>query len=467
MNFAELRFWGLLGAGLGIILLLRALLGACGFRRWELYDRVALASLGLGLLAAVSWLTFGIFVCVLLTTYFGLTWLVHRPAAQRVGGLALLLVVTLLPLVYFKYADFAANRVLGLGWNAVRDLAIPVGISFYTFQKVAFILDTLAFKRPLPRFLDFLNFAAFFPQIVAGPIERRDDLLPQLERFTFRWQPRMLDEGASWIAVGMFLKLVLADNLAGFVDREPTANAYLIWLANLVFGLRIYFDFAGYSLIALGVARLLGVKLTLNFASPYCATSIVEFWRRWHITLSQWFRDYLYTPLGGGRVRWWWFNVLLVFVVSGIWHGAGWNFVIWGALHGLYLVINRLGRNRLQRWPGGSWAVTMLFVVLAWMPFYETRGPQLAAKFAALVSPAAYGKAQLVAALQHWDGGNRLVLGAFLLFAAGAVLVEALSLRRGGEPYSLFRRGPVLVLLVVLTVLMAPGVNNGFVYFAF
>jgi alginate O-acetyltransferase complex protein AlgI len=166
-------------------------------------------------------------------------------------------------------------------------------------------------------------------------------------------------------------------------------------------------------------------------------------------------------------VRWWWFNVFLVFVVSGIWHGAGWNFVLWGALHGGYLIVNRLGRNRLQAWPRLSWAVTMLFVALAWLPFYETRTGVLAAKFATLVDPTAYGRGQLLAAVQHWDGGSRLVLGAFLLLAAGCLLAEGFSLRRDGEAYAWLRRPWVLVMLVVLTVLVAPGVNNGFVYFAF
>ena len=130
---------------------------------------------------------------------------------------------------------------------------------------------------------------------------------------------------------------MLSGGQSGVVLRSGAQqNAYLIWLANLVFGLRIYYDFAGYSLIALGVGRSFGIKLTLNFLSPYCSTSATEFWRRWHITLSQWFRDYMYIPMGGGRVRWWWLNVVVVFVVSGIWHGAGWNFVLWDDARGVF-----------------------------------------------------------------------------------------------------------------------------------
>src|SRR5262249_43524208 len=139
-----------------------------------------------------------------------------------------------------------------------------------------------------------------------------------------------------------FLKCCLADNLALYFSGESATNAYLIWLDNFLFGLRIYFDFAGYSLVALGLAECLGIRLTLNFASPYVSTSVIEFWRRWHISLSQWFRDYIYVPLGGGRTAFWAANVIIVFLVSGLWHGAGWNFVLWGALHGLYLIANRL-----------------------------------------------------------------------------------------------------------------------------
>jgi alginate O-acetyltransferase complex protein AlgI len=284
-----------------------------------------------------------------------------------------LIPVQLLPLVFYKYANFMTNQVLSLDLDFFRGLVIPVGISFYTFQKVAFVVDTLQANKPMPRFLDYMNFAGFFPQIVAGPIERREDLLPQIEQFRFRWLPQDINDGASWIVVGLFFKCCLADNLALYFDPVSLINAYLIWLANVVFGLRIYYDFAGYSLIALGIARCFGIRLTLNFASPYCATSATEFWRRWHITLSQWFRDYMYIPMGGGRVPWWAFNVTLVFVGSGIWHGAGWNFVLWGAMHGAFLIMNRALGSRLGLPAVVSWTVTMLATFIAWLSFYELR----------------------------------------------------------------------------------------------
>jgi D-alanyl-lipoteichoic acid acyltransferase DltB (MBOAT superfamily) len=324
----------------------------------------------------------------------------------------------------------------------------------------------LVFRQPLPRFLDYLNFAGFFPQIVAGPIERRRDLLPQMEQFRFRWSAESLDKGVSWIAVGLFFKLCLADNLSTFFNGSSTTNAYLIWLANLLFGLRIYYDFAGYSLIALGLARCLGVKLTLNFCSPYCACSMIEFWRRWHVTLSQWFRDYLYIPLGGGRVPWWGFNIALVFVVSGVWHGAGWNFVFWGAMHGAALLVNRMAGRRLRLPAFPAWLLTMATVFCAWLGFYETRAGILALKLKTLLTPAGYNLAAFREA-SRLVTANGFVMVCFLILAGLALLAEWLSVARRDEPYYFLCRPAVLVGLIILTVVLAPGKSNGFIYFAF
>ena len=467
MNFAESRFWGLLAAGMAVIVLLRWILRSwLGSRRDE-FDKAALLSLGLFLLLCVSWLTFIIFLVVAILSYAGLKWILRHDSRRWHFYLFILIPLQLAPLVYYKYANFAVNDVLGLNIPALRHLLIPVGISFYSFQKVAFVVDTLAFKQPLPRFLDYLNFAGFFPQIVAGPIERRRDLLPQMEAFRFRWSVEQVNQGAERIALGLFFKMCLADNLAVFFDPTSTNNAYRIWLANVVFGLRIYYDFAGYSLIALGLASILGVRLTLNFASPYCASSMVEFWRRWHITLSQWFRDYLYVPLGGGRVRWWAFNVALVFVVSGVWHGAGWNFVLWGAIHGLALIANRIFGPRLKFATFLGWPLTMLTSFCAWLAFYETRTSVLGIKMKTLLTPHAYNGAALREALQLWSSASGFVMICFLLLAAVVLLIEWQSVARRDTPYIYLCHPVVLVVLIFLTVALAPGKSNGFIYFAF
>jgi D-alanyl-lipoteichoic acid acyltransferase DltB (MBOAT superfamily) len=467
MNFAQARFWVLLLIGLATIVLLRFLLGFLPERRRDTFDKIALLGLGLFLLFFVSWVTLIIFLVVAIGSFAGLKWILRHDEQRRFRYLFVLIPLQLLPLAYYKYANFAVNQVLGAHVHFLENLVIPVGISFYSFQKVAFVIDTLVFKQPLPKFLDYLNFAGFFPQIVAGPIERRRDLLPQMEQFRFEWLAENINEGFIWIALGLFFKLCLADNLAVFFDGTHVSNAYLIWLANLLFGLRIYYDFAGYSLVAVGLARCLGVKLTLNFQSPYCATSMTEFWRRWHITLSQWFRDYLYIPLGGGRVRWWPFNIALVFIVSGFWHGAGWNFVLWGAIHGLALIVNRLFGSKLKLPPPVGWLLTMAASFWAWLCFYETRAGTLMIKLKTLLTPDAYGLAALREAANDWNTPMGLVLGCLLALVGIILLLEWLSIARHNVPFYFLRSPSTVVVLIVLTVLLAPEKNNGFIYFAF
>jgi len=479
MNFAEFRFWELLFIGLAIVAGLRC----CFPQKPQWFDKCGLLFLGLFLLLCVSETTFLIFCVVAVGSYFGLRWVLTQPEQRHARYMMALIPLQLAPLLFYKYGDFLFHGVfhwhLGgfhqqlnnlVHWEipGFRELIIPVGISFYTFQKVAFVVDTLVLKEPLPKFLDYMNFAGFFPQIVAGPIERRDDLLPQMERFRFRWSVEDINAGATWIALGMFFKCCLADNLAAFFDPASVSNPYLIWIANLLFGLRIYYDFSGYSLVALGVARCLGVRLTLNFASPYCASSAGEFWRRWHITLSQWFRDYLYIPMGGGRVRWWAFNVLLVFLISGVWHGAGWNFMLWGFLHGLFLVVNRVWSQRKLKLPAVvGWASTMIGMFLAWLCFYETRTSVLMQKMATVLNPLRYNAQALHEALTALPSASMLVLGCFLVITFVTLVLEWRSVTKMQDPYSLLRRPGVLLLLVVLTIWLAPSKNNGFIYFAF
>jgi D-alanyl-lipoteichoic acid acyltransferase DltB (MBOAT superfamily) len=467
MNFAEIRFWELLAGGLGVIVAVRWVVQRLHPGGWPWLDRAGLLGLGLFLLGFVSWVTLLNFLVVAIGTYAGLAWILRHQARHARCYLVGLIALQLSPLFVYKYGHFVSTQILRLDAPGLQDLIIPVGISFYTFQKVAFVLDTLHYRRPLPRFLDYMNFAGFFPQIVAGPIERRDDLLPQMERFALRWSPEGLNEGAGWIALGLFFKCCLADNLAASFDGSAQANAYLVWLANVMFGLRIYYDFAGYSLVAFGLARCLGVRLTLNFASPYCATSSIEFWRRWHITLSQWFRDYLYVPMGGGRVRWWAANVFVVFVVSGIWHGAGWNFMLWGAMHGTFLVINRLLGPRVRLPTALAWLLTMAASYAAWLGFYETNAATLSVKLRTLLTPAAYGPSFAREALAHFPTGSLVVLAGLFLLIGIVQVLEWQSVARDEKPYGLLLRPRLLPVLVALTVVLAPSINNTFIYFAF
>jgi alginate O-acetyltransferase complex protein AlgI len=462
MNFADLRFWQILLAGFLVWMALRKL---AAFVRipWQA-DRGMLAALSLCLLFAVGWKTLMIFLYVALLTYFALSlarfWRVpERPL------LWILVPLQVAPLVYYKYGDFVGNGILHLQRPELAQLAIPVGISFYTFQKISFVIDTLHFRKPIPPFLDYLNYVSFFPQIVAGPIERRENLLPQVSRFQLHFNLANVGAGLPWVILGFFFKCGLADNLAEAFPRAEAGNAYFIWYANLLFGFRIYFDFAGYSFIALGLARGLGVNLTLNFCSPYCAANIADFWHRWHVSLSQWFRDYLYIPLGGGRGRRWWCNLLAVFVISGIWHGAGWNFIFWGFLHGLFLIAYRLFPASL---PAGVGRILMLAAVFfSWLFFYETDFQRLMFKVASLFSPGAYGFAEMAGL-----GGFLLkpegLLSLFLVVCSTLVIgLEAFSISHRDEPYGLFFRPWMLGLMILFTVWMAPGKSSAFIYFAF
>lgn len=254
-------------------------------------------------------------------------------------------------LLTFKYYNFFAGEVnqlassLDLAYAApALELLLPMGVSFYTFQTMSYSIDVYhgriqAEKHPGI----FALFVTFFPQLVAGPIERASNLLPQ-----FRKQVHFSYDNAVWgltkITYGFFKKVVVADRLAVYVDavyNNPAgATSGTAILATLFFAVQIYCDFSGYSDIAIGCARILGFDLMENFRRPYLSKSISEFWKRWHISLSTWFRDYLYIPLGGNRVvKWrWYYNLFITFLVSGFWHGAEWSFIVWGGLHGLYLV---------------------------------------------------------------------------------------------------------------------------------
>lgn len=267
------------------------------------------------------------------------------------GWLAASLAVNLGLLGYFKYANFFIDSWV-TAWGAVGvemhtstlQIILPVGISFYTFQTLSYSIDIYRNRlEPTRDFISFAAFVSFFPQLVAGPIERASALLPQLlKRRTF--SDERASSGIRLALWGMFKKVVVADRLAGWVDVYFAAPEELAGgdaaLALVFFGLQLYLDFSAYSDIAIGIARMLGIELMTNFRRPYFARSFSDFWERWHISLSSWFRDYVYIPLGGSRNGKWrtWRNVLVVFLVSGLWHGASWNFVIWGGLNGLFLI---------------------------------------------------------------------------------------------------------------------------------
>lgn len=316
------------------------------------------------------------------------------------------MVVNLGLLGYFKYANFfldSAGVLTGSDLARWRlDIVLPAGISFYTFQTMSYTIDVYRRKiRPTRSLLRFFLFVSFFPQLIAGPIERAGHLLVQFDHAaTRRFRVDNLVAGLQMIAWGLFKKMVIADHCAGVVDRVFAApDAYGGWsavVAAYAFTLQIYCDFSAYSEIARGSARIFGVDLMVNFDQPYLARNISEFWRRWHISLSEWFRDYVYIPLGGNRgsrpraLA----NLTITMFLSGLWHGAAWSFVVWGLFHGLLLLIHALARPRLAAMavlPGLrdamaplSWLLTLHLVVAGWILFRAGSLADAGAMFAAI-----------------------------------------------------------------------------------
>lgn len=267
---------------------------------------------------------------------------------------------SLIPLAYYKYGNFLLQSIGDIGalmgsqpQLPILDVILPVGISFFSFQALSYSIDIYSGRiQPERSLVKFMTFVAFFPQLVAGPIERSNHILPQLDvvqRFDYA---RMIEGGRLFIW-GLFKKVVVADRLAIYVDAvyaNPEAHSgSTLALATLFFAFQIYCDFSGYSDMAIGIARTMGINLMQNFNLPYLATSIADFWKRWHISLSTWFGDYVYKPLGGSRVSptLWMRNILIVFMVSGLWHGASWTFVVWGAIHAGYYLIEYFGAKFL------------------------------------------------------------------------------------------------------------------------
>lgn len=298
-------------------------------------------------------------------------------------------------LVYYKYANFmidSLNTVFG-GLNlqfeiAAFDVLLPVGISFYTFQALGYILDVYRGEvQAEHNFLKYALFVSFFPQLVAGPIERSKDLLSQFkEKHSFSFE--QVRDGLMLMLWGYFLKMVLGDRIAVIVDEvyanHTTLSGWYLIVATALFAIQIYCDFGGYSTIAMGAARVMGFRLTDNFECPYMAQSVAEFWRRWHVTLSTWFRDYVYIPLGGnrkGKARKY-INCMIVFALSGLWHGAEWSFVVWGLLNGAYQVVGDMLkplRDKAVQWFGLNRSVlshkiyrtvaTFILIDFAWLFF--------------------------------------------------------------------------------------------------
>jgi alginate O-acetyltransferase complex protein AlgI len=410
--------------------------------------------------------------------------MVRHPARKR-AWLLLSMATNLGILGFFKYFNFfvdtAAALLTTVGLQAhvpVLQIILPVGISFYTFQTMSYTIDVYrGHLKPTRSLLDFAVYVAFFPQLVAGPIERATHLLPQFA------SPRvvtraMVESGCFLTLLGLFRKVVIADGVAPMVNAAfasaHTASWAQLSIGALLFAIQIYCDFAGYSDIARGTARLLGIELMVNFNQPYLSRSITEFWRRWHISLSTWLRDYLYIPLGGNRhgtgatYR----NLLLTMLLGGLWHGARWNFVIWGGLHGLYLALHKLwmarrtappaGDSRFRFTPGtvAGLLLTFLLVDFAWI-FFRSASLADAIGFIEGILTLRGGWA----GLPFGWGAKLLVFAGLTLFADWPAYVR--NRQEGLLDWPWFARGVAYAAMVLLLIVLRPLDDTPFIYFQF
>ena len=307
--------------------------------------------------------------------------------------------VNLSALGWFKYAHFIANNISATTGASidVGDIALPLAISFFTFQQIAYLVDIYNGNPAERNFSRYALFVTFFPQLIAGPIVHHSEMLPQFRGPRFCINAENLSVGLAIFALGLFKKVVIADPIGDYSDLVfssaelgTTITFVTAWFGVASFGVEIYFDFSAYSDMAFGLARMFGINLPINFNSPYKATSIIDFWRRWHITLSRFLRDYLYIPLGGRRAGAprQYANILIVMLIGGLWHGAAWTFVLWGGLHGLFIVVNHIWRacrkTLLASIPSfdlaGAWfgrLLTLAAVLFAWT-FFRAESPESA-----------------------------------------------------------------------------------------
>ena len=397
------------------------------------------------------------------------------------------IILNLVILGIFKYYDFFAQSFANLFLHGQSDglllhLILPVGISFYTFQALSYSIDIYRNKlEPTRDIIQFFAFVSFFPQLVAGPIERATNLLPQFGApRTFNY--RDAAEGMRQILWGLFKKIVIADNCALYVDNVfsnfESYNGGTLLLAAILFSFQIYGDFSGYSDIAIGTARLFGIRLMRNFNVPYFSRDIAEFWRRWHISLTTWFRDYVYIPLGGSRcsktkiIR----NTFVIFLLSGFWHGANWTFIVWGAYHALlFLPLILLGKNRRYRdtvaegrlLPNmkefGQILLTFLLATIGWIIFRADNIGHAWHYITAIISQG------ILTIPNHTNPIHYLHLFIFIFL----MLAEEWNHRRHGYPLQFSHiktrvvRFALYLLILVTIALFNPGAGNQFIYFQF
>lgn len=420
-------------------------------------------------------------------------WMEKKRGKGRGCGILLAagILLNLLPLLFFKYANFIVDNINGVFLSAslttveLAPVHLPIGISFFTFQAISYIIDVYRQDGSVQRNpADLALYIALFPQLIAGPIVRYRDIARQLSdrRVT-------LDDfhcGVQRFVFGLAKKILIANNVGAVADHifdlpSDTLPAGLLWLGMLSYTLQIYYDFSGYSDMAIGLGRMFGFRFLENFRHPYAAVSMQDFWRRWHISLSSWFRDYLYVPLGGNRrgIRRTYCNLLLVFFLCGLWHGASWNFVFWGLYHGLFLVLERSGLgpllNRVPRFLRHLY--TLMAIMVGWV-FFRAETMSRAFEYLAGLGQfhlPPYLDAQLFAAL-NTEFYLALALGIFFSAPIGQFFSRFKSIveGQGACVKTLFQAAAHLVFLswmvfvmVYCSAQLVSGTHNPFLYFRF
>jgi alginate O-acetyltransferase complex protein AlgI len=385
-------------------------------------------------------------------------------------------------LVYFKYANFMTAQVsqamsaLGFGQITLPEIALPIGISFFTFQKISYIVDVYRrHTRAMTNVLDFALYVAMFPQLVAGPIVRFKDIWDQLKHRQETWE--QFQHGALRFCWGLGKKVLVADACGQIADAvfnlsPGSLDTKTAWLGAIAYTMQIYFDFSAYSDMAIGLARMFGFELLENFQRPYAAASITEFWRRWHISLSRWFRDYLYFPLGGnrkgsGRT---YANLLVVFCLCGLWHGANWTFLVWGLYHGFFLILERIGKWRDVSTGYGHACrriLTMVVVVFGWVVFRSDSLSEALVFIKAMVLPSRQPLCLDVYIVLHLRNVTFFLIA--LISTVGASSLPTFEqVIRGRNSFS--KVVSVLMLVLVLpycTAFLMTGIDQPFIYFRF
>jgi alginate O-acetyltransferase complex protein AlgI len=431
-----------------------------------------------------------ILLITILIDYVAGIWLERIAGPARRLLLIASIVSTCLVLCVFKYLHFVVDNVIGVSGvfgvqlsSPVIDIVLPIGLSFHTFQSLSYVIEVYRGQQRAERnFVNYATYVMFFPQLVAGPIERPQNLLHQF-RENHDFDYARVTSGLKRMAWGFFKKLVIADRLALYVNDVYGApqnhNGLQLTIATVFFAYQIYCDFSGYSDIAIGSARVLGFTLMENFNKPYHALSISEFWRRWHISLSTWFRDYIYLPMGGNRVasHRHYGNLLLTFGLSGLWHGANWTYVVWGLLNGLYLICASVTRPWRKRWFGAiglpettpirraiMLGSTFVLTCAAWVVFRAQSLGDAAYIFTHFASDWDFSS---IGTEQFLVRQMPVAIGGIVLLEAVQLLQNRVSLSRAVAPMPLVPRWALYAGFVLSVLMFGVYRNTQFIYFQF